>query len=181
MERRYVAFAICLMLFAGMALAQAPGEMPKPGPEHEKLGYFVGNWTNEGEMTSTPFMPGGKFTGKDTCEWFEGGFAVICKSQGKGPMGPTKHIGIMGYSAEEKAYTYFGVDNGPMAMTTVPRGTVKGDTWTYHDEAMMGGQMVKSRFTMKIVSEKSYTFEWAMQGEDGTWTTIMKGTSTRAS
>jgi hypothetical protein len=140
----------------------------------------VGNWTNEGEMAENPFMPGGKFTGKDKCEWFEGGYAVICKSEGKGPMGSTKHLGIMSYSTEEKAYTYFGLDNGPMAMTTVPLGKVEGDTWIYHDEAKMGDQMVKSRFTMTIVSPTSYTFDWAMVGEDGSWMTLMEGKATKA-
>ena len=32
-------------------------------------------------------------------------------------------------------------------MTSVPHGTVEGDTWTYTDEALMGGQKIKSRVT----------------------------------
>jgi hypothetical protein len=176
--RRILAAAACLALSYGLALAQAPGEMPKPGPGHEKLGYFVGKWKSEGEMKENPFMPGGKFTTIDTCEWFEGGFAVVCQSEGKGPMGPTKSLGIMGYSTEQDAYTYYGVDNGPMAMMSVPHGSVKGNTWTYDDEAEMGGMKVKSRFTLET-SSGSYTFKWEMLGEDGAWQTIMEGTATK--
>lgn len=179
MERRSVAVAICLVLSVGLALAQAPAEMPKPGPEHEKLAYFVGTWTSQGELLENPFMPAGKFNGKDTFEWFEGKFAIVGRSEGTGPMGPTKWIGIMGYSTEEKVYTYYGVDNSPMAMTTVSRGTVKGDTWVFEDESKMGGQMVKSRYTMKILSPTSYTFEWAME-KDGSWNTLMKGKNTKS-
>jgi len=174
-------FAVCLVLSSGLALAQAPGEKPKPGPEHKKLGYFVGKWTAEAETKPNPFMPAGKMTNHDTCEWFEGGFAVICRSEGKSPMGPTKAIGILGYSAEEKAYTYYSVDNGPMTMSSVPRGTVDGSTWVYNDEAKMGGKMVKSRYTINQTSPTSYTFKWEMQGEDGAWQTIMEGKSTKTS
>ena len=54
--------AVCLVLSSGLALAQAPGEKPKPGPEHKRLGYFVGKWTAEAEMKPSPFMPGGKMS-----------------------------------------------------------------------------------------------------------------------
>jgi hypothetical protein len=181
MSRRHFAVEICLVLGSGLALAQAPTEAPKPGPEHEKLGYFVGKWAGEGEVKPNPMMPSGKFTTSETCEWFEGGFSVVCRSEGKGPMGSTKGLGIMGYSTEESAYTYYGVDSGPMAMASVPRGTVQGDTWTYNDEAKMGGKMVKSRFIIKETSPTSYTFKWEMLGEGGAWQTIMEGKATKAS
>ncbi len=181
MRLRPVQAALCLILTSGLALAQAPAEKPKPGPEHKRLGYFVGKWSTDGETKPNPFMPGGKMATKDTCEWFEGGFAVLCRSEGKGPMGPTKSIGIMGYSAEEKAYTYYGLDNGPMAMVTVPRGTVQDGTWVYNDEAKMGGKTVKSRYSIKETSPTSYTFKWETQGDDGTWQTVMEGKSTKTS
>ena len=164
-----------------LALAQAPGEKPKPGPEQKKLGYFVGKWSADAEMKPNPFMPGGKVTSLDACEWFEGGFAVVCRSEGKGPMGPMKSIGILGYSTEEKVYTYYALDSGPMAMATVSRGTTQDGTWVYNDEAKMGGKMVKSRYTIKETSPTSYTFKWEMLGGDGSWQTLMEGKTAKAS
>ncbi len=178
---RPLAVACSLAIASFAALAQAPAQPPKPGPEHQKLGYFVGKWTTEGETKPNPFMPGGKMTSRDTCEWFEGGFSVVCRSEGTSPTGPTKSLGIMGYNMEEKAYTYFGIDNTPMAMGSVPMGTLQGDTWTYLNEDKMNGKPVKSRFTIKQASPKSYTFKWEMFGEDGSWQTLMEGTSTKAS
>jgi hypothetical protein len=160
------------------ALAQAP-QPSKPGPEHQRLGYFVGKWTAEGEMKPGPMGPGGKITSSDTCEWFEGRFAVICRSEGKSPMGPSKSIGILGYSPEEKVYTYYGVDNSGMTMASVPRGTVQGDTWTYTDEGMMGGKKVKSRVTLKELSPTAYTFTMEMQGPDGKWMPMMESKNTK--
>ena len=161
------------------ARAQAPAP-PKPGPEHQRLAYFVGKWTAEGEMKASPMGPAGKVTSVDTCEWFEGHFSVICRSEGKSPAGPMKSVGILGYSAEEKVYTYYGTDNSGTVMTSVPRGTVKSDTWTYTDEALMGGKKVKSRITLKELSPASYTFLMEMQGPDGKWMPIMESKNTKA-
>ena len=164
---------------AQSAAAQAP-QTPKPGPENERLGYFVGKWTGVGEMKSGPMGPGGKMTTKDDCEWFEGHFSVICHSAGQSPMGASKSIGILGYSPEEKVYTYYGIDNSAMTMSTVPKGKVSGDTWTYDDEAMMGGQKVKSRVTIKELSPTAYTFKLEIMGPDGKWAPMMEAKSTKA-
>lgn len=179
MMKGTVALAVCVALSFGLALAQDAGEMPKPGPENRRLGYFVGTWSTEGEMMPNPFMPAGKFTSNDTCEWFEGGFAVVCHNKGKGPVGPTKGIGIIGYNAAAKVYTYYGLDNTPMAMISIPQGTVKNGTWTYNDEAQMGDTTMTSRYIIKELSPDSYTFKWEMLGEDGAWTSLVKGKSTR--
>ena len=170
--------SMCGSLFVVVA-AQAPQAPPKPGPEHQRLGYFVGKWTVEGEMKPGPMGPGGKMTSNDTCEWFEGRFSVVCRSEGKTPMGPNKALGILGYSTEEKVYTYYGIDNTNMTMASVPRGNVKGDTWTYTDEGMMGGQKMKSRMTIKELSPTSYTFAMDIQGPDGKWMPFMQSKSTK--
>ncbi len=180
MKRHEIMAAALGLALSGWALAQAAGEAPKPTAEHQKLGYFVGKWTTEGDMKPSPFAPGGKVTASDNCEWFEGGFAVVCRSEGKGPTGSMKSLGIMSYNTEEKAYTYYGVDNSPMSMASVPRGTVQGDTWTYNDEAKMGGKLVKSRYVIKQGTPTSYTFKWEMLGDDGSWKPIMEGKATKA-
>lgn len=175
---RFVHLTFALACVSASLAAQAPPA--KPGPEHEKLGYFVGKWTSEGELKPSPFGPAGKMTMTDTCSWFEGKFVVLCHSEGKGPMGQVKGVSIMGYSNEEKVYTYYGADSMGMVASTVPRGTVQGDTWTYTDESMMGGQKVKSRFTMKVQSPTVYTFSWETQGPDGKWVSVMEGKATKA-
>lgn len=175
---RLVQLGVAFAWVSTSLAAQSP-QPAKPGPEHQKLGYFVGKWTSEGDMKPSPFGPGGKMTMTDTCEWLEGKFAVVCHSQGKGPMGAVKSVGIMGYSPEEKVYTYYSADSTGMTMTTVPRGTVQGETWTYTDESMMGGQKVKSRFTMVTQSPTAYTFKFETQGADGKWMSVMEGKATK--
>jgi Protein of unknown function (DUF1579) len=171
MRRAFHSLAVsALLTVAGVQVAAAQEQQPsKPGPEHEKLGYFVGKWKAEGDVKPGPMGPGGKMSSTDTCEWFEGRYSVICRSEGTTPMGPSKSIGILGYSTEDKAYTYYGVDNSGMTMASVPKGTRQGDTWTYTDQGTMGGQKYKSRVIIKELSSKSYSFKMEMQGPDGKW------------
>jgi hypothetical protein len=169
----------CALLVGAVAVARAEDKSPKPGPENERFAFFVGEWKTTGEMKETPFGPGGKFTAKESCKWFSGKFALVCKSKGKGPTGPTEGLGVMGYNADEKVYVYYGIDNTPMAMTTVPRGSFADDAFTYEDESKMGGQVVKSRYVMKITGKKSYTSAWSILGKDGQWSTVMEATSKR--
>ena len=159
------------------ASAQPPPK-PKPLPEHQRLAFFVGTWTTNGDMKPSPMGPGGKFTGSSTCEWFEGGFAVVCRGSGQGPMGASKEIAILSYSPEEKAYTYYGVDSSGMTMATVPKGKVEGKTWTFVDEGTMGGEKYKSRVTLNEVSPTEYSFFMEIQGTDGKWMPLMEAKNT---
>ncbi|HEY7612705.1 MAG TPA: DUF1579 family protein [Gemmatimonadales bacterium] len=168
---------LCVALAPAVAGQAAPPQ--KPGPEHQRLGFFVGKWKVEGEVKPGPMGPGGKLTGTDNCEWFEGQFTVICRSESRGPSGPSKSIGLLGYSPEEKAYTYYGVDNSSMTMSTVPKGHVEGKTWTYTDESTMGGQKVKSRVTLVEESPTAYTFRMEFEGPDGKWMQVMSSRNTK--
>jgi Protein of unknown function (DUF1579) len=173
-----VCAAVSLLGFQ-FASAEDP-KAPKSEPENQRLGYYVGHWTMEGEMKPGAMGPGGKFTGTSKCDWFEGRFTVVCNTVGTTPTGPSKGIDILGYSSEEKVYTYYGVDNSGMVMATVPRGTVKGDTWTFTDESMMGGKKVKTRVTIKELSPSAYTFKMDAPGADGKWATVMESKSTKS-
>ncbi len=176
-KRGIVSVMISLLFSLTAALAQEAGKAPKPGPEHKRLGYFVGKWTSEAETKASPFGPAGKITMSDTYEWFTGGFSVVCHSQGKGPMGQMKGLAIMSYSPEEKNYTYYAVES--MGMAEMSKGTVKGDTWTWTSESKMGGKVVKSRFIIKELSPSSYSYKWETPGASGSWTTIMEGKETK--
>jgi hypothetical protein len=186
---RFIRFAVAVSAGLGLALsalgqekkmekkgeAKAPAkmEMPKPGPEVQKLSYFVGNWTGQGEMKENPYgMPAGKFTSSDKCEWFPGGYQVVCHGTGKGPMGTMHGLGIISYNSEEKTYTYYGVDN--MGMASLSKGKVDGNTWVFTAEEKMGGKTFHGRYTMDT-SPDSYTYKYETSPDGQTWSTMMDG------
>jgi len=163
------------LILATSALAQM--EMPKPGPEVKKLDMFVGSWTLDGDMKATPMGPGGKMTETEKCEWMEGGFFVLCHADFKGSMGSGSGITVMGYSTEDKIYTYREFNS--WGEFTDSKGAVDGDTWTWTNDEKMGNMTMKGRFTMKITSSTSYNFTYEMS-EDGTkWTSVLEGKATK--
>src|SRR5579864_9342339 len=93
-----------MIVVAAAAVAQM--EMSKPGPEHKKMDVFVGSWTLDGDMKPGPMGPGGKMTETEKCEWMEGGFFLVCHADYKSSMGNGTGMSVMGYSSDDKAYTY---------------------------------------------------------------------------
>src|SRR6266699_213558 len=81
-KRMTVLLAVCMMFLVISIQAQAPQGPPKPGPEVKKLDYNIGTWNVEGEAKPFGPMPGGKFTATEKCEWYSGGFFVMCHSEG---------------------------------------------------------------------------------------------------
>lgn len=128
-------------------------------------------------MKPGPMGPGGKFTWTETCEWFEGGFAVVCKSAGSSPMGPSTGIGIITYNPGEKVYSYYGLDSRGNAGYS--KGTVGGDTWSFTSEGTFEGKAYKSRFTLKETSPTSHTFKEEMMADGNTWTPMFDGRATK--
>lgn len=152
---------------------------PVPGAGHAELGYFVGTWSTVGEFKPGIFGPGGKMNATETCEWFEGRFSIVCRADSQFPSGPNKSIGIQGYSTEDGKYTYYGADSSGMTMTTVSRGTLQGDTWTWQDESKVDGKEIRTRVTMKVLSPTRYDFRMDAQGADGTWSPLIESRATK--
>jgi Protein of unknown function (DUF1579) len=176
MLKRVMGTGFAVLAFGGLVLAQPPA--PKPGAEQKALGYFVGKWTSEGEMKPGLLGPGGKITSSDSCEWFKGNFQVVCRGEGTGPMGPMSSLGILAYSAKDKAYTYYGIDS--MGTSELSNGQKKGDTWTYTATSTMEGKQFESRYTIVETSPSAYTFKWETSTDKKTWSVLMEGKATKA-
>lgn len=162
---------------AAAAAGMAQMEMPKPAPELKKLDLFAGSWTLEGDMKPGPMGPGGKMTGMEKCEWMEGGFFVVCHSDFKSAMGNGVGISVIGYSSDDKVYTYREFNS--FGEFDDSKGTIDGDTWTWTTDEKMGGMTMKGRFTMKIASPTSYTYVYDMSQDGTKWTTIMDGKASK--
>lgn len=169
---------ISIFLFACVAFAQAPPQMPKPGPEHKRLQYYVGEWKNEGEMKASPMGPAGKFTGTDRNQMLGDFFlAMHSDSQMPAPMGVVKSVAVLGFDPKAKVYTFDGFDTTGMHGKST--GTVSGSVWTWNAEEEMGGKKFKGRFTAKEVSPTSYTYKYEMSEDGKTWKSVMEGKATK--
>ena len=152
MKRMTVLPAVCTMFLAISIQAQAPQGPPKPGPEVKRLAYNIGTWNMTGEAKPFGPMPGGKVTGTEKCEWYSGGFFVMCHSEGTGPMGPAKGVSFMGYDPNEKVYTY-------------------------HEFSSTGDAKISVRVTIKEVSKTEYTFKLEMSQNGGEFSVVQEATA----
>jgi hypothetical protein len=168
------------LILAAAALAQeAP---PKPGPDVKKLDVFAGAWMLDGEIKAGSMGPGGKITEYQRCEWMDGGFFLVCHTDFKSSMGNGSGMSLMGYSADDKAYTYREFNS--FGEFTDSKGSVDGDTWTWvNDEKVTDEKMkttvMKGKFTMKVTSPTSYNFMFEMSPDGAKWTTVMDGKATK--
>jgi hypothetical protein len=175
MPRHSITCVAIALSVPALAAAQAP-QMPKPGPEHKALEYFVGTWSIEGERQASPFGPAGKFTGTSTCEWFEGRYHVVCKGTGTGPTGQVSDLGFVGYSAQRKVYTYNAINSTGIAPEAT--GTKQGTTWTWNFSPTIKGEKVQGRFTIVETSPTEYAFKEELR-QGGKWMTTEEGKSTK--
>src|SRR5947208_2917277 len=112
-----------LSVFTLALWAQAPPQMPKPGPEHQRLHYFVGDWETITEAKPSPFGPGGKITAKDHNVML-GDFFVVFHSDSTGPMGQQKTVAVMGSHPMEESR------RGPASRGRIIEEVLHSDCWS---------------------------------------------------
>jgi hypothetical protein len=93
-------------------------------------------------------------------------------------MGNGSGLSLMGYSTDEKAYTYREFNS--WGEFTNSKGSLDGDTWTWTSDEKMNGATMKGRFTIKMTSATSYNFSFEMSPDGTKWSTIMDGKATKA-
>ena len=157
--------------------AQTPQAPPKPGAEHEKLAYFIGKWSTEADVKPTSFGPGGKYTATETCEWFAGKFAVVCKTEGNMMGGAIHEMSVLSYDSYAKTYVYFETNN--WGENVFSRGAVNGDTWTWNNDTPMGDKTVHGRFTLKQASPDMASYKFEMASGSDPMSLVMEGKQTR--
>lgn len=176
MNRKALLVAASL-LFAVSAWAQMD---TTPGPEVKKLDIFAGTWTFDATVGQGPWGAGGKFTSTGTNEWMPGNFFLVGHSDSKMPPelgGDSKETSYMGYDTDQNVYTHDVFSS--QGHHTVSKGTVSGDTWLWTSTATYGGQEIKQKMTIKILSPTSHSIKFEISIDGTTWMTFMEGKATK--
>jgi hypothetical protein len=179
MKKPAAALVVCALLFFAVVVlpAQEPVPAPKPGPEHQKLAYYVGKWNSEGDIKASAAGPAGKYAYTETCDWLPGKFAILCKQDGNMMGGEFHGTSIMSYDAMQNSYVYYATNN--WGENSYYHGTVDGDTWTWLNEGKVSGQTVSARFVLKQVSPDLANFSFALAFGAQPLNNIMEGKQTR--
>lgn len=58
-------------------------QLPKTGPEHQRLEIFIGKWINQGHTIASADTPEVSILTSDVYEWMPGGFFVLHTAYGR--------------------------------------------------------------------------------------------------
>ena len=191
---RLVIVCICSLALSISSFAQAPTASPvattpggpataqqsKPGLEVQRLAYYLGTWRGEGETKSGPFGPAGKLSSTMTCDWFAGGFHLVCRGEERGPTGKRTFLNILAYDEKAKAYTEYGISSlGESEYST--GGSIVGNKRTFVKDldSDVEGKRTKLTYTEVQVSPTFYTYQAEASKDGGPWTVIAEGKVTK--
>lgn len=175
MKRKVVVALIATLAWITVASAQSPE--PKPSPELKKLGYYIGTWNGEGQMKSSIFGPGGKFSNVTRNEWIQGNFFYMTHHEEQNPAGKFKEFSITGYEPEKKVYVKYTFNIGGRVDRS--EGTLVGNTWTWSQDYNINGKVIRTRGIDTPTSDASYDFKWEVAPNGDDWTTVQEGKATK--
>ena len=191
---RLIIVYICSLALSISSFAQAPtaspvattpgqpatAEQSKPGLEVQRLAYYLGTWKGEGETKGGPFGPAGKLSSTITCDWFAGGFHLVCRGEERGPTGKRAFLNILAYDEKAKAYTEYGISSlGESEYST--GGSIIGNKRTFVKDLESGVEEkhTKLTYTEVQVSPTLYTYQAEASINGGSSTLIAQGKITK--
>jgi hypothetical protein len=160
-----------------VAAAAGQAQEAKPGPKHQKLAFWIGEWTIEAEAKPNPLFPEGPYNATMTAEWFEGGFQVLCRYNWTGALGPYAELNIMGYDQVNGEYFNYAIDGlgGNMVFT----GPAEDNVFTYLAEFEAEGTHVAFRWTVTDTSPGVVTWTSELSIDGGPWILAGEARATR--
>jgi hypothetical protein len=156
---------------------QLVADLPKLGPEHQRLSVFLGNWRTEGQTVADRGAPSLPIRSSDEYEWLPGGFFLVHFWDGQVGDADVHGIEIIGYDVTRGAYrTHFFDSDGHSGSEDL---TVRDRTWTWVGRQVMGSAWHRCT---SVVSEDGHSMQATHErSQDGTsWTPWMEVTLRRA-
>ena len=145
---------------------RAQTEIPKPAPEFNKLNYFAGVWTAEGEMKPGTMGSAGKFTGTNRVEWMEGAILSVARLRIQRRYGERYGNRLHGLRQRRQdvhvRFFQLAGRSGPCQ-----RHVERSYMDLAEQDKDQGSQTMKARLTIKVRSPKAYDFKFEMS-PDGT-------------
>jgi hypothetical protein len=178
MKMMFALLKAALMAAVLTAVVATAQEMPKPGPEMDRVKFLIGTWTLNGEYPKSSMVPqGGKSTGWYKGQLGPGGFSVIADFESDGPLG--KEIGhqVFTWDPKQSVYTVVTVGNFPGAI--IGKAHWEGENLITESEFEFGGAKMSNRAIYSKVQDKSIHIEESSRMGDGPIEQLWKADATK--
>jgi hypothetical protein len=149
-----------------------------PGPEHERLGAFVGRWSTKGRQHPGPFGPAADFTATESFELLTGGFFLIHRLDGTIGRKPMACCEIVGFDATSQCYSvhsYYS-DGSSNAMQAHERN----GTWTLHGDWCASGELLRLRCAIAFPDRDAMSSSYEYSKDGSSWTLFWEALATRS-
>jgi hypothetical protein len=148
-----------------------------PAPELNKLDFFAGDWKSEAIVHGAAGSADKEYISTSHAEWMEGGFFLVEHWEFEVDGVKARELSVKGYDPARKVYTYHAFTSHGEAFYDT--GTVDGDTWTWVRDEHRDGRVTKGRYTIKVASATSYTFNFEASADGRNWDLVMQGKATK--
>lgn len=180
-----MSFVLLLALLVGgdvSAPREATRQAAAPGPGHQRLTVFVGEWRLDGQVKAVPALgltDAGTVTYHHVNQMANGGFFLETRRTGRGTRGPVSELFVYSFNAATGTYRQDGYDNRGRVRSFT--GTVDGLRWSFAGtNTNADGSVTQERFTLTYASDLSSATVRSEHSRDGvTWFERLTGTYTR--
>jgi len=177
-----IALAGVLVVACPVLVQAQAGQAPKPGPEHKKLGVFLGSWSFQGDFKAGNAygVPAGPLSRIERYQWLPGEFFLQANREGKFLGGEDKDMIVFGYSpvARKHTETWFGLSGGGSMSAAIANN---GNTWLWSGTGHSHeGKPYHERCTTTVMPNVSYTTKCETSSDGKTWAPAFEGKATKS-
>lgn len=157
-------------------MADNYGPPPVQGPEHERLGVFIGRWRAEGQSygqnqdRKNPRAAAQPWVSTEATDWHPGKFFVIQREDAKTGSDSLITHAVIGYDPHTSDYVAHAFENHGHHNKYV--GRVDGRTWTFRGD--------KERVRIEFSEDgNTQTVSWEWRPHDDEWLPLCDRTNVR--
>jgi hypothetical protein len=133
-----------LLTLGCLAPAGTSGQDAAASPDLRRLDFYVGRWSEAGQMREDPTKPFKPISGSETCSWAAGNFAVTCEEKTSGEGGGWEGVYILGYDPASRQYHVHGIEKPGTSVHGV--GQIEGDRWVWVTDPAPDGSQLRYTF-----------------------------------
>jgi ketosteroid isomerase-like protein len=160
-----------LMVPTGSVAANASSDV-------KKLSDIVGRWQIDGKFQMDPKNPEGAVVLALDCQWFAGGFQVVCLYSGTIAGAPLQETSTYSYNATTKSHEIYNVQS--LGATVPGKVTIQPGMWTHVFDTRADGKPAKQRLTLTNMSPDGGDWKEEISVAGGAWMSIGGGKFAKA-